>query len=190
MRGRISKRGLIFGVVLIVMAAGVLMVVGCQGAEEAEAEQEPAPTMADRRIDALASELELDEDQRQRLETIRDTVHERRDAMRAERDEAIEEHLEALESGEIDADEVHARIDEKVDEVRGTIHEVADQIIALVETMDDEQRARAASKLRTFHERMSAFHEQMEAEGGGPAAFLNHVREHVCAGHDPLFGEE
>jgi len=174
------KRGLVLGLAVMVALVGAIAVAGCQGAEGEEEQAQPEQTIADRRIEALSAELELTDDQTQRLRNVRDIVHERRDAFRAERGEFVETRLDELEAGELDSDAIHQHIDEKIEEIRTTAHRVADELIELASTMDDAQRSRVAAKLRTFHERMERFHERMES--GGPAAIMDHVREHVCSG--------
>jgi uncharacterized coiled-coil protein SlyX len=182
-----TKRGVVPWVLATAVVVG-FATTGCQGGGEGEeASAQPEPTFVDRRIEALSAELELTDDQAQRLRTVRDVVHERRDAFRAERDATIEARLAELEAGELDAEAIHEHIDTKIAELRETAHRIADELIALAESMDDAQRARAAAKIRTIHERMAAFHERME-NAGDHGAILAHVRERLCAADGDALG--
>lgn len=183
-------RGLAIGGACTTVLIGGLVLAACQGNEESQEMIEDEGTdreaMVEARIAVISAELDLNDEQEQRLRNVRDLVHERRDDFRSERGEFMESRLAELEAGEIDDEGIHQRIDDKIDELRGTAHQVADELIALVNGMDEEQRTATATKLRRFHERMEAFHEQMEGEGG-PRAFFSHVRERICSGHDDGF---
>lgn len=168
--------------------AALAAVAGCRGAgdDAAGGELQAAPDHVAQRIDALSSELELDAAQRGRLENVAAIARERHEAFAAERPAHVEQVLAAVESGEVDEAEVHRGIDEKVDQVRATLHGVADELIALVESMDADQRARAVEHLRQAHERMAAFHERAGA-GEGHRAFLEHL--HGLMSRDDGAGE-
>jgi hypothetical protein len=176
-------------VVVLVGLTALAAAAGCQGPDEgaADGSQEATPDHVARRIDALASELELDQAQRARLENVAALVRERHEAFAAERPEHVERLLAAVESGEVDEAEVHRNIDEKVDQVRETLHDVADELIALVESMDADQRASAVARLRQMQERMAAFREQVDA-GEGPRAFVEHLRGRLCRDDGSLEG--
>jgi hypothetical protein len=151
---------LVLASVLIAMVG--LAVANCQ--DGVEAVQSPA----DRRFEALSQELDLNGEQRARLENVRDLVHERRDELRTEREAHAAELLEAIEAGQIDHEGVHGLIDAKADQLRTTAHLVADELIALIESMDGDQRARLVERLETMHARMQEFHDRMESAEGGP----------------------
>lgn len=183
-------RGLVIGVASTTVLVGGLVLTACQGSGESQEPIQDEGTdreaMVEARIEAISAELDLNDEQENRLRNVRDLVHERRDEFRSERGELMERRLAEFETGELDEEEIHQHIDEKIDELRGTAHQVADELIALANSMDEEQRTATATKFRRFHERMEAFHEQMEGEGG-PRAFFSHVRERVCSGHGDGF---
>jgi phosphoenolpyruvate carboxylase len=187
MTGHSVKRS---GTILWVLgAAAALGAAGCQGAGDAGADdtRQAVPDHVAQRIDALSSELELDEAQQARVENVAALVRERHEAFVAERPEHFDRVLAAVESGEVDEAEVHRNIDEKVDQVRATLHDVADELIALVESMDADQRALAASRLRQARERMAAFHERIES-GDGRGALVEHLRGRLCRDDGALEG--
>lgn len=188
MKGQSMKKNVRFVWVVVGLAA-LAVAAGCQGADDGATDDAPqaASDQAAQRIDALSSELELDEAQRARLENVAALVRERHEAFAAERPEHVERVLAAIESGEVDEAEVHRNIDEKVDQVRATLHGVADELIALVESMDDDQRARASARLRQVQERMAAFHERIDA-GEGHGAFVEHLRGRLCRDDGALEG--
>ncbi len=165
-----DNRGLALTVALAALAG--LAVAGCRGGEEAA-----PPSPADRRIEALSQELELDDEQRLHLENTRDLVHERRDEMRAEREARFAELTESIEAGAVDRDRVHGLIDTKAEQLRATAHQVADELIALVESMDQSQRERLVERLEEMHDRMRAFHERMESGGGHHRAIARCLAE-------------
>lgn len=177
------------GSAVVLLAAG-LLALGCngEGAEEEPAAREAMPLG----IERLAEDLDLDDAQLARVETIREILHEHRDSHVAEREEHFARLRAAVETGEVDDAEVHSRIDEKIEEIRALAHRVADEAIALVRSLEPEQRERAVERLDRIHERMQAFHEEMEAEGG-PRGFFARLRARHCAGHGgpwPAFHEE
>ncbi len=149
-----------------------LLALGCGAREGAEVEGRELPLAAER----LASELELDAGQRGRLEAVHAMVEERLEAHRAERDAHFGRVRAAVETGEVDAEEVHGRIDERLDEVRGLAHRAADELIGLVRGLRPEQRERALERLDRAHERMDEAHERAEAEGGPRALLARHLR--------------
>ncbi len=165
--------------VKLALVAGVVA-VGCQGSEEAVlSEESAARSPLEQRIEAFADELELDQQQRARIDNVRTTVREQHEAMREEREEDFEQLVTAIEAGEVDEQEVQSHIDAKIDQFRTTAHQVASELVALVNSMDSEQRTELVTRLEHFHERARAFHERMEA-GGGPHVWL---RDHFA--HPP-----
>jgi len=165
----------------ITMLAAVGMVsVACQGADEEASDvgREELPMVAER----LADELELDEAQRGHLERIRDMAHEQRDQHVAEREEHFTELRTAVATGEVDSEEVHGRIDQKAEEITALAHRVADEVMALVRSLDQDQRQVAVERLDRMHERMQAFHERMESDEGGHGSFFARMRARRCGG--------
>lgn len=163
---------------LATMAAIGLLGLGCQGEEDAaDVDRQELPLAVER----LASDLSLDSAQRAHLEAVHAMIEEHRDAHRAEREAHYQELRTMVETGEVSSEEVHARIDGKIDEVRGLAHRAADELIALVQSLSPDQRARAVDRLDRFHDRMVAFHDRVEAEGG-PRAFFARLRGHGCEG--------
>lgn len=143
--GRILSVG-IMGVAL--MALGVLG-IGAALAEEGESDSESGRCRGSGsgRLMSMAADLELDEDQTARLETVRELVREQRRDRRGRGGPGFEIVSEALETGELDPDEIHARIDESLDAKRATAHAVADEMIAFFESLDEDQRAAMAAQI-------------------------------------------
>lgn len=139
-----------------------LALAGCQGQQESE----PPPDPLDRRIQALSEDLELGVEQRERLQRVKGIALAHRDRMEAEREARFPELIEAIEAGDIDAAAVRGHIDEVLADARDTLYLVADELVALVNSMDADQRERLARKLEQMHERIQAFHEEIDAEGG------------------------
>ena len=99
------------------------------------------------RMMSMAADLDLDEGQMERLENARALMREQREARRGRGGPGFEIVSDALETGELDPDEIHARIDEKFEAKRATAHAVADEMIAFFEGLDDEQRAELAARI-------------------------------------------
>ncbi len=141
------------GRIVSVGVVGVaLLALGLLGAGAAFADEEESDCSGGRcrgpgsgRLLSMAAELELDEDQTARLTTVRELVREQRQERR--RGAGFEILSDALETGELDPDAVHARIDERMDAKRATAHSVADELIALFDSLDEEQRVAMAAQM-------------------------------------------
>ncbi len=117
----------------------------------------------------LVADLDLSEEQEAQLDGVLALLREHHEDHAAEREEHLGELLAALESGEIDDEAVHARIDAKLDEVRAGAHEIADAAIAFVRGLDADQRATLADRVETLHDRMQRWHDRGGPHGpGGP----------------------
>jgi Spy/CpxP family protein refolding chaperone len=149
---RLGALGLIIG----------LATVGCAGEPEAG----PPPDPIDERIQALSDDLDLGEEQRARLDRVKGIARAHKQRMETEREARFPELIEAIEAGDIDAAVVRGHIDEVLADARETLYQVADELVALVNSMDAEQRERLAREIETVHDRMRTFHEEMEAGGG------------------------
>jgi hypothetical protein len=164
---------------ILATTAAAMLGLGCQPAEAetGDGARDGMPPGVER----LAEDLSLNEEQRGHIEAVRSMLAEHHEARVADREARFQELRTMVETGEVDSEQVHGRIDEKIDEVRGLAHRVADELIALVESLEPDQRSRAVEHIDRFHERMVAFHERVEASGG-PRAFFARLRERGCGG--------
>ncbi len=143
--GRIVSVGVV-GVALL--ALGILGV----GAAVAEEEGEERGSGRCRgqgggKMMAVVADMDLDDDQRARLDNARSLMREQRKERRGRGGPGFDIVSDALETGELDPDEIHTRIDEKFDAKRATAHAVADEMIAFFEGLDEEQRASLAEQI-------------------------------------------
>ncbi len=129
-----------FGV--IVLAVG-MMGAGLAGAEEEDGEGR-GPCCRGGRGAALAEELGLDEEQQAMLEEAQEYKRERRSMRRAQRGAGM---FAGLADGEMDADSIHADIDERFEEARTQAHAAADARIAFWDSLDDTQRQQLTEHL-------------------------------------------
>ncbi len=138
--GRIASAGIV-GIALL--ALGILG-AGAALADEGEGEGCDGGRCRGAgggRLMAMAQELDLSEDQLEKLDRVRELVRERRQDRRERRGAGYSVVLESMEDGEIDVDQVHASIDERMEAKRATAHEVADEMIGFFDSLDAEQRA-------------------------------------------------
>lgn len=91
-------------------------------------------------VAGLISEMDLRPDQQAHIDAIHDILSDRLAAHHG----GIAEHLEVvigrIEDGTLNATEARLHIDAKMDTMRSTAYLVSDELIALVHSLDDEQR--------------------------------------------------
>jgi len=157
--GRLGKGLALGGLGMAVLAMGLLVSgiawAGGPGGKRCQ--------MMEKHRAMLVEDLDLTEEQQAQLDGIHELIRSKHEAHEGERGEHFDQVLDAVESGEIDEQAVHDHIDAKVDEMRASLHEIADEVIVFVASLDEEQRATLVVKLEDFRERMERFH-----ASGGP----------------------
>ena len=171
------KNKLLTGRNVVIAALGALVVTGGLAigglAMAADAVGGPGcffggPKMAGQHLERISQDLDLNDEQRGYLENVRDLWTEKHQQHAGERDAKHEELLDAIEQGDVDAEQVHATIDEHIAEAQATVHEVADELIAFVNSLDEEQRVQLVERIETFHARMEGMNGGEDCKGKGP----------------------
>ena len=114
----------------------------------------------------LAASLDLTDDQRAMVDEMRT---EAQSQMQAHRDEraASKDALKTMLSQEtMDPEIVHTMIDDRINEMSGFAHDMADQFIALHATLDDDQRTQLVETMEEAAERHSARRSRHSGERG------------------------
>ncbi len=104
-------------------------------------------SMVASRLERLAGELNLTEEQQGYLDEAIQAIGERRQQRRSERGTCTREILASLEDGDLDPASIHEDIDARMAERQALAHEVADDLIAFVNSLDADQRAALAERM-------------------------------------------
>jgi Spy/CpxP family protein refolding chaperone len=138
------------GIVVVALLALGILGAGAALAEEGgsgDCEGSRCRGQGSARLMAMAEELELSDEQLERLEAVRELMRERRQERRDRRGTGYSVVMDALDDGQVDPDGIHASIDERLDAKRATAHAVADEMIGFYESLDEEQRATMAEQM-------------------------------------------
>lgn len=114
-------------------------------------------------------ELGLTAEQRQ----LFDAIHEKLGSFSAghaeEHPETLDWFLDRVRQGDLTTAEIRGVVDRHLEEIRTLAYAIGDDVVAVVETLDDEQRELVAGHLEAMH----------SCHGGqGPGGFLGHFRGH------------
>ena len=91
-------------------------------------------------VEELVSRLDLSPEQTERLESIHRTFESQRDESHRSLEELHGQLVEQFQQGHIESDAVKELIDQRVDEARIVAYSVTDDLFALVNSFDREQR--------------------------------------------------
>ena len=143
------------GVGALVVTLGLLG-AGMAVAEESEGEGRSCSRERGHgtgRMMAAVDELDLTEEQQASLDALREMRSERSEFRREMRGGCFRDVLAGLSDGEVDAESVHADIDARFDEARGTAHERADLALAFFDSLDEEQKTLLIAEMQSVRER-------------------------------------
>ncbi len=91
------------------------------------------------RLGRMTEGLDLDEEQQALFDAAREQQRTSRSERRHTRHGSLGEVMSALMDGDVDAEAVHARVDERFDQARADAHASADAMLAFLGSLDDEQ---------------------------------------------------
>lgn len=128
----------------------IFAIAGCATEEGYTVESVEAAT------DALAQDLDLDEEQQQQLNGYGELACKRHEGAMREREGRFSELHDAMIEGTLDAETLHELIDANFDENRENAHREAEEILSLAESMDQGQREEMARRLEGFDEDLRA----------------------------------
>ncbi|MCP4902660.1 MAG: Spy/CpxP family protein refolding chaperone [bacterium] len=109
-------------------------------------------------MSGLIEELDLSESQHQYLENAHKVVEERVHAAMGDHGAHAEAILAQLESGDVNSAEVRQAIDEHIEAAREIAYSVSDELVAFVNSLDEEQRAKLTEHLKKAHEHAKEHH--------------------------------
>jgi len=119
---------------------------------------------AEREVQALVDDLELSPEQLQRVEQVKALIHEHHRQAGAEREAHFQTVRQAIAQGNVDASEVQQQLDAKLEEMGQLAHTIADVLVPLVNSLNDQQRELVLAKLDRLHNRMERFHRHHSEE--------------------------
>ena len=162
-------RWMAFGSVGFLVVALGIVGAGMAVAEESGAEEEAtsqrrgrAPSM--RTVARIADNLELDEQQQGYLDEMKELRKSERSARRAVGGGCMKDVMKAMKDENADADAVHAAIDARFAQARGSAHARANTMIAFFSSLDPQQKAALLEEMKNARsERQS----RMRGEGRG-----------------------
>ena len=102
----------------------------------------------------LVAELDLSPDQKQYLDNIHAIVEEKHRSRAETHGEHLQLIMGRIEQGDLDPAEVNLAIDEHLEQARIVAHDVAGELVTLVNSLDDEQRQLLADRLWEMSERL------------------------------------
>lgn len=128
----------------------VFVAAGCDTEEGYSVESVEAAT------DALAQDLDLDDEQMERLNAYGELACERHRGMAMEREGRHSELRDAMAEGTLDMEALHELIDANFDEMRENAHRETNEFMSFAESMDQGQRQEMAGRLQGFDEDVRA----------------------------------
>lgn len=131
---------------------------------------------------ALAQDLDLDDDQMERLNGYGEMACERHQSMTGERQGRFSGLRDAMADCTLDAEALHELIDANFDEIRDRAHAEADELMELGESMDQGQREAMAGRLAGFDEDIRAACGEQRSGCGGSCDGSCGGREGSCSG--------
>jgi Spy/CpxP family protein refolding chaperone len=106
------------------------------------------------RMGYIIGKLDLNDSQMAQMEKVRDIVETRvREKAPLHREE-VHELVAAISEGKVENTEVRAAIDSHLEEFRVVAYEVSDELVALANSLDDDQRATLREEIRKAHEKL------------------------------------
>ena len=108
-------------------------------------------------INSLIDDLDLIENQQEQLDAVHEKISNHINGNMDQRAEHHQTLLAEIAAGSVDADKVKVAIDQHLEEGRLFAHEVADDLVVFVNSLDDAQRATLVEKVQRFHELMASF---------------------------------
>jgi len=152
-------------------SVGLLVVaLGIVGASMALAEEGAEAELSERRgrgpgmrgVARITEQLELDEEQKGYLAQLKELRRSERAGRRGKQGSCMKDILATADGGSVDADAVHAAIDERFARSQVAAHARADLMIAFVSSLDEGQRATLQEEIENGRSRRQA---RMRGEG-------------------------
>ena len=153
-----SKKKLLWIAVPVIAVVGI----GVAGAGYKHYHGNHSP---DRIVERISDRLDLTDDQRQKLETVKDAFLQSRQDMRQEREDVINQVIEEIRKPEIDQARVMELIEKRKSRVDSIARQVLDPVIEFHKSLDEAQREKVINRLESirdwghgFGRRFNTFH--------------------------------
>lgn len=141
------RTGRLVAVAALAIAAFTFL-TGFRGPHGHHRDPEKMQAFISKRIDKALSEVDATDAQRQQIEGIKQRLFARMKETMGDRQSMRRDFLAFWEQENPNPAEVHAKVDQKVDQRRAMAHEVADALLEVHRILTPEQRAKLAEQMR------------------------------------------
>ena len=136
---------------LFIISALVLFGMGCEQsvdtAPERDARTERAHSFVSSRVDNVLDEVDASDDQRSKINTIKDRMFDKMLSLKTEGKDVKREALDEWRKDEPDMKKIHGMIDERFDVWRAAMHDAVNEIREAHAVMTPEQRNEIADMI-------------------------------------------
>jgi Spy/CpxP family protein refolding chaperone len=150
----------------LIFAAG-FMAIGAFSTIGLEAIARPGQGGPGPQVARLLGMLDLSDAQQELAAEIRSTAQDHRESMRADREASHADLMALLGSASVDREAVHEELDVRASEKLAFAHTMADMILDLHATLDDEQRARLVERMSERDEQRGQSPSRRGTQRGG-----------------------
>jgi len=150
---------------LLVLALGIVgagMAVAEEGGDEEVTAERRGRGPSMRSVARVADQLELSAEQRGYLDEMKQMRKSKRGAKRAMRGACMKDIMKSVKGESVDADSVHAAIDERFAQAQVSAHARADLMITFFSSLDEQQRATLLEEMKSARSERQA---RMRSEG-------------------------
>lgn len=137
------------GMMYIALLLAIFVLAGCYRSPEQRAE---------RVVNRIAGKLDLDEQQKAKLSSIKDEIMAKRPEMGKMRDEIFEEVISLMESDKIDDARLNAAADKVEKHIAGDIRFFSEKFKEFHDMLTPEQRAKVVEKIKKMREHHKGGH--------------------------------
>jgi Spy/CpxP family protein refolding chaperone len=106
----------------------------------------------------LVEDLNLDAEQQKHIDAVHEILMSQWEGRADARDMHLQELIERVEQGTADSTEARQMIDQHLEAIRDVAYRSSDEIVALVNSLDNEQRAKVVEHLQKLREKMGEHH--------------------------------
>lgn len=106
----------------------------------------------DRVVERISDRLDLTDDQRQKLETVKDAFLQSKKDMRHEREDVINQVIEEIRKPEIDQARVMELIEKRKSRVDSIARQVLGPVIEFHKSLDEAQREKVINRLESIRD--------------------------------------
>jgi Spy/CpxP family protein refolding chaperone len=109
-------------------------------------------------VNQLIDDLNLTEEQQQRLDNLHQALQSKHEEKMAVQGQHHQRLVDQISQGDIDSQEVRGEIDRHLEELKTVAYTVSDELVALINSLDEEQRATLMEHIEKAHGEMAKLH--------------------------------